>query len=103
MEARKWLKRKYPESFKELDKFFNEGMLDFFKSSTHKVGRLIKDINVVGGYKKGDIFIFKRTNPINSYNYPIVYATFKCKKTGLTVSGYHSIDLVESDFKEITK
>lgn len=101
MESKKWLKRKYPNTFEELNEYFDRHELENFKKSTMKIGRLTKDLINGNKYKKGTIIQFKRRNPINdSYNYPWVYAILKCK-VGYTESGYHSFDITQNDFIEI--
>ncbi len=100
MDNRKWLKRKYPETFKEVDEFLNDGFLQEFKKGRYKLGRLVSDIIECQKYKKGDLIYFKRSNPVNDYNHPIIRAIIKCQK-GYTASGYHGIRVVESEFEEI--
>jgi hypothetical protein len=100
MENRKWLKRKYPDSFDEINAFFNDGYLSIFKKGKRKMGRLVRDIIQEQEYPKGTILIFIRSNPINSFNYPLHHGIIKCKR-GFTASGYHSIDIYEKDFEEI--
>lgn len=100
MESIKWLKRKYPNTFEELNEYFDRHQIEEFKKSTMKIGRLVKDVVCGNKYKKGSIIQFKRSNPINSYNHPFVYAILKCK-VGYTESGYHSFNITENDFIEI--
>lgn len=102
MEKIKWLQRKYPVTFKELNEYFNESELFDFKNSTLKIGRLTKDIRCGQKYKKGSIIEFKRSNPVTNHNHPIIYATIKCQPD-YTLSGYHSITISEYDFEEILK
>lgn len=102
MDNLKWLKRKYPDSFDELNNYFDRVELNHFKRSTLKIGRLVKDVIWCQKYKKGNIIQFRRSNPINDYNHPFVYCIVKCK-VGYTESGYHSFNIEESDFIEITK
>lgn len=100
MDSIKWLQRKYPKSFDELNEYFDSNEIENFKKSTLKIGRLTK--NVYGKrYKRGSIIQFRRSNPINDYNHPFVYAVLKCKHKGYTASGYHSFDITEKDFIEI--
>lgn len=100
MENTKWLQRKYPESFKELNQYFDINELDNFKKSTMKIGRLNKNIIQGKKYKKGSIVQFRRSNPINSYNHPFVYVIIKCK-VGYTQSGYHSFNVTHEDIIEL--
>lgn len=101
MDDLKWLKRKYPDSFDELNVYFDRKELRDFKKSTHKIGRLIKDVTWCQKYNKGTILQFKRSNPINNYNYPFVYCVVKCD-IGYTESGYHFFTIREEDFIELT-
>jgi len=100
MENNKWLKRKYPNSFDELNEYFNRHELNDFKKSTRKIGRLTKDIIQCQKYKKGSIIQFKKS-AITELNHPYVYCIVKCQ-LGYTESGYHSFNITESDYKEIT-
>ena len=102
MEDLKWLKRKYPNSFEELNKYFDRQELCDFKKSTLKIGRLNKDIIYCQKYKKGSIIQFRRSNPINDYNHPFVYCVVKCQ-VGYTASGYHSFNITKNDFTEINQ
>lgn len=100
MENRKWLKRKYPKSFSKANKFLNDSELEAFKSKNYKLGILKRDICQVQKYPKGQLIMFKRSNPVNDYNYPIHNAVIKCD-VGFTSSGYHSINIFDGDFKEV--
>ena len=100
MDSLKWLKRKYPDSFEELNNYFDRFEIENFKKSTLKIGRLTKNVFWCQEYKKGSIIQFKRSNPINDYNHPYIYAVLKCD-VGYTDSGYHSFNINESDFIEI--
>jgi hypothetical protein len=104
MDNTKWLKRKYPETFDELHEFLGDFTINEFRVRKFKVGRFVKDFKSLGGqeYKTGTLIIFKRANPVNSPNYPLHFAIVKCDKT-ITESGFHSINLWESDFIEINK
>lgn len=102
MENRKWLKRKYPKTFKEVNQFLDDSQLDEFKKRKFKLGRLTNDIIQVQKYKKGNLILFKRTNPINDFMYPTHYGVIKCE-VGFTTSGYHSIGILDEDFKELTQ
>jgi len=102
MDNSKWLKRKYPDSFEELNEYFDSGALKHFKKSTLKIGRLTSDIFHGQEYKKGSILTFRRSNPVNDYNHPLIYAILKCQ-AGYTASGYHSLNVTEKDFIEIIK
>ena len=102
MENRKWLQRKYPESFKELNEHFNERELANFKKSNLKIGRLTKDITCVQKYKKGSIIHFKRSNPVGNADHPLNYCVIKCQE-GFTESGYHSFDIADNCFIELSK
>lgn len=97
MDNEKWLKRKYPYHFEEVTKVLDEERLRELKEQNFKIGRLVKKTE---GHKKGKLIFFKRSNPVNNYNYPLHYAFTKCKK-GETYSGYHGFGLHESDFEEI--
>lgn len=98
MENRKWLKRKYPISFVKVNRLLNDEYLSKFKKERFRIAVLKKDIGI---HKPGEFIIFKRSNPVNSYNYPMHYGIAKCSK-GYTTSGYHSIDVFEDDINEIT-
>ena len=102
MENRKWLKRKYPNSYDELDKYFNDDQLCDFKRSRRKIGRLKNAIFNMDGsmYDIGTLIQFKRSNPIRDYNYPDVYCIAKCDP-GYTASGYHSFTIHDKDFIEL--
>jgi len=100
MEAKKWLQRKYPDSFNELNEYFDRHELVNFKKSTMKIGRLTKDIIQCQKYNKGSIIQFRRYS-VSDYNYPHVYCVVKCQ-VGYTESGYHSFNITLQDFKEIT-
>jgi hypothetical protein len=100
MDSVKWLQRKYPKSFDELNKYFDRHEIENFKKSTLKIGRLTKNVVWCKKYKRGSIIQFRRSNPINDYNHPFVYAILKCK-VGYTESGYHSFNITEKDFIEI--
>lgn len=99
MEDRKWLKRKYPDSFKELDEYFDRHELSSFKKSTRKIGRITKDIIQCQKYKKGSIIEFRRS-AITEDNHPYVNCVIKCQ-LGYIESGYHSFNITESDFNEM--
>lgn len=88
MENRKWLQRRYPKIFDEVDKFLNDEQLQTFKTFKYKLGRLTEDIYQEELYNKGDLCMFKRSS-ITSYNYPLHPVTVKCADN-LTVSGYKS-------------
>ena len=100
MNPEKWLKRKYPNSFDDIRLFLNDRQLDEFKNSRMKIGRLIKDIDQGQKYPEGSLILFRRSNPVTSYNYPMHYGIIKCPE-GYTASGYHSFGIFDSDFKEI--
>jgi len=100
MDDIKWLQRKYPDSFKEVDEYFDRQELRDFRKSTRKIGRLSKDVIHCQKYKKGSIIEFRRSS-ITEHNHPYVYCVVKCQ-VGYTESGYHSFNITESDFKEIT-
>lgn len=102
MDNRKWLKRKYPKTHKEVDSFLDDNELEDFKKNKYKLGRLKGDIIQVQKYKKGMLIMFKRTNPVTDFNYPLHHGVVKCQK-GFTASGYHSLNLTEGDFVEIFK
>lgn len=100
MDNRKWLKRKYPKTFTEANEFLNDSELKYFKDNKYKLGRIVKPTIYVKEYPIGTLIMFKRSNPINDYNYPMHHAIVKCE-VDFTQSGYHSINIWESDFKEI--
>jgi hypothetical protein len=101
MENRKWLKRKYPENYKEINKFFDDTNLVFFKLGKFKMGRLTTTIVDGEIYTKGTLCIFKRSNPINDYNYPLHTIVVKCIDTNTTQSGYHTIWVTPNQCEEI--
>jgi hypothetical protein len=104
MDDTKWLKRRYPETFEEAYSFMKGFPISEFRSRKLKLGRLSEDVTTMGGqsYKEGDLIMFKRSNPITDFNYPLHYGTVKCKP-GVTESGYHSFRIVEREFNEIHK
>lgn len=65
MNSLKWLQRKYPNSFEELNAYFDRNEIKNFKKSTMKIGRLTKDVVWCQKYKKGSIIQFRRSNPVN--------------------------------------
>jgi hypothetical protein len=99
MDNRKWLKRKYPKSFNEISNFLDDKALIQFKDGKYKIGRLVMDNFAM---IKGELMFFKRSNPVNDYNYPSHPAIFKCSKNH-TVSGYHSEWITENYYEEIVK
>ena len=102
MENRKWLKRKYPKSIKEVNEFLNDEQLDFFKKHKYKIGRLTENIRKEETYVKGSLCMFKRSNPINSYNYPLHTIIIKCD-TNLTESGYNNCWVTPNQVEEVIK
>jgi hypothetical protein len=102
MDNRKWLKRKYSDTFEKVNIFLDKTALIEFKKRKYKLGILTKDIIQVQKYKAGNLIMFKRSNPVNDENYPLHYAIIKCDK-GFTQSGYHSFWINEDDFEEIIK
>lgn len=101
MENRKWLKRKYPESFERINNFFDDSFLKEFRENKMRIGVLTSDVLNVVKYNKGSIVAFKKSNPITNFNYPSNYGVFKCEK-GFTESGYHSVMIFENQFTELT-
>ena len=98
MENIKWAKRKYPKTYKKIIPF-----IDYEKKiKKYKVGRLLEDLNNSEFYKKGTIFLYRKTNPINDYNYPDIYTIFKCIDSKITFSGFHSFLVYPLNFEEIT-
>ena len=53
MENRKWLQRKYPKTFHEVNKFLNDEQLQYFKERKYKLGKLTENINQEEIYGKG--------------------------------------------------
>lgn len=102
MDNRKWLKRKYPKSFAEINKFLDDEKLQSLRKHKMKIGRLVRDVIHCQKYKSGSLIAFKRSNPVRSENYPRHYACIKCQ-SGYTSSGYHSISIFDADFIEIEK
>ncbi len=100
MENRKWLKRKYPKSFVEVNEFLNDSELETFKKGKYKLGRTIKPVWQINLYPKGTLITFKRSNPITNENYPMHHAVAKCD-VGFTSSGYHSINVWNEEFEEV--
>lgn len=98
MDNRKWLKRKYPKIFNEVNEFLNDKELETFRKHNYKLGRLIENVSFFDLYPAGTLIAFKRSNPITSYNYPMHHAIVKCDAK-LTESGYLSIDVFDSQFK----
>lgn len=97
MKNDKWAKRKYPNTYKEILPFINYDK-DLKK---YKVGRLLEDLKIEELYKKGTIFLYRKTNPINDYNYPDIYVIFKCIDQKITFSGFHSFMVSPLNFEEI--
>ena len=102
MDDRKWLKRKYPAMFNELDEFLDDDRLAEFRKRKYKAGRLIRPVWYVNLYPVGTVIMFKRSNPVRDPNYPMHHAVVRCD-VGFTESGYHLIDLFEQDFEEIRR
>lgn len=102
MDNRKWLKRRYPETFVEVNDFLNDSELEKFRKLRYKLGRIIRPTWDVQLYPVGTLILFKRSNPIRDMNYPMHHAEVKCD-TNFTTSGYHSIGIFEGYFKEIYK
>lgn len=105
MENRKWLKRKYPESFNEINKFLDDERLRQFKQGKYRIGRLTKDVidmSLNCCYRKGELMYFKGANPVNDYNYPLHPAIFKCGK-GKTFSGYESLWTCKEYYNRVVK
>jgi len=105
MDNRKWLKRKYPETFEEANNFFNDGLLNEFKLGKYKLGRLIKDVYFDEHltYKKDALIVWKRNKSYWEGKWDglfDLYTIIKCKK-GFTTSGYHSIHITENELEEI--
>lgn len=100
MDNRKWLKRKYPKTFKEVNEFLNDAQLESFRKQKYNLGRIVMPTWYVELYPTGTMIMFKRANPVRDINYPMHHAIVKCE-VGFTQSGYHSIDVFEEEFKEI--
>jgi len=100
MENRKWLQRKYPKTFNEVDLFLNDEQLELFKRGNYKLGKLTENINEGEVFKKNKLCMFKRSNPIKSYNYPLHPIIVKCKET-LTTSGYLSFWVSPNQVQEV--
>lgn len=100
MDDRKWLRRKYPEVFDEVNSFLDDHQLSEFKKRKYNLGRLVSDMLDMEDYSAGTMIMFKRSNPVRDYNYPMHYAVIKCSD-GITASGYLSMSIYERDFKEI--
>jgi len=100
MENRKWLKRKYPQTFIEANEFLNDKELENFKRNKYQLGRIVKPTWHVNLYPVGTLIMFKRSNPIRDENYPLHHAIVKCE-VGFTESGYHSINVWEQDFEVV--
>lgn len=100
MENRKWLQRKYPKAFKEANVFLNDERLQLFKEGKYKLGALAETIKQEEVYESGKLCMFKRSNPINSYNYPLHPIIVKCNDR-LTMSGYNSFWVHPYQVKEI--
>lgn len=99
MDNKKWLKRKYPKTFNEVNDFLDEKELENFKKNNYKLGIIVKPTWYVNLYPVGTMIMFKRSNPKDE-SFPMHYAVVKCEK-GFTESGYHSINVWNDDFKEI--
>jgi hypothetical protein len=102
MNNRKWLQRKFPKTFNEVNDFLDDEQLSDFKKGKYKLGRLTSDVIYVQKYCKGTLLMFKRRNPVTDENYPLHHGVVKCK-VGFTESGYHSIAITDENFVEITE
>jgi hypothetical protein len=102
MDNRKWLKRKYPESFNKVNGFLNDEQLQTFKDGKYKIGETTDVLNEGENYGKGTLTMFKRSNPVNDYNYPMHTIIVKCND-GVTASGYNSFWITPNQCKEIAK
>lgn len=100
MDNRKWLKRKYPNTFKKVNVFLNNKQLQYFKEQKYRLGRLVCDIKEEEIYKKGTLCFLKRSNPVNSYNYPAHTITVKCSDN-LTTRGYNTFWVIPQKIEEI--
>lgn len=100
MDNRKWLQRKYPKTFDDVNEFLNDEQLITFKFGKYKLGKLTENINEVNHYKKGCLCMFTRANPIRNYNYPLHPIIVKCEKP-FTASGYHSFWVSPHQVEEI--
>ena len=101
MENRKWLQRKYPKTFDEVNKFLNDEQLQEFKRRKYKLGKLTIHINQDEIYEIGRLCMFKRSNPINDYNYPLHPVIVKCNDENHTTSGYVSFWVSPSYVEEV--
>lgn len=105
MDNQKWLKRKFPKSFEEVNAVFTDEYITELKVYGYKLGKLkepqIMEFGRKEKYPVGTYIIFKRSNPVRSYNYPLHYAITKCLIENFTASGYHSFSIYESEFEEI--
>lgn len=100
MENRKWLKRRYPLIFEEVNDFLNDEQLGYFKDLKYKLGRLTVDINQEEIYYKDSLCFFKRSNPVNDYNYPLHQIIVKCSDR-LTTSGYNCFWVSPEQVEEV--
>ncbi len=92
MDNRKWLKRKYPKSFKEVNEFLDDLHLEEFKKMNYKLGIITRPSWSIDLYPEGTMIMFKRSNPVTDMNYPMHHAIAKCRND-YTPSGYHSISV----------
>ena len=98
MDNQKWLKRKYPKSYKYIKDILNDERIRALKYDNFRLGIMtVADF----GYEKGTYIIFLKANPINSYNYPFHYCVTKCKKDGVTASGWQGFGLIMTSFDEL--
>jgi len=113
MDLNKWLKRAYPLYKDEILKQLGQRGAEILKNGKPResgerrgkylLGRLVKNISRGDQkYKKGRLIIFKRSNPVRDYNYPLHHGEIKADP-GVTASGYHSFYIMESDIIEIIK
>jgi len=101
MDNRKWLKRKYPKTFNEINNFLDNETLIFVKKGKYKIGMITEDIiqeDII--YLKGTLCYFKRSNPINSYNYPLHTISVK-DIHNVTLSNYHNFWVTPNNVIEI--
>ena len=93
----KWLKRKMPMNYERFMDFVD---YDNMKNK-YLFGVLNNTVDANGKkYNSGTHILFKRSNPINNENHPIIYVIAKCEK-GFTQSGFHSFTVSDKDVYEI--
>ncbi len=116
MKDKNWVKKHYPEHLDEIYRILTpDGVGEMRNGEYTRLGRLLN--NNYHGYKKGTLFLWKRSkNYTDSYDEegrPTFgdikwdgtfdeHCLFKCKD-GVTFSGFHSVYLTGDNWEEVVK